>query len=64
MESDEYTDGYGRLVKQSITKVNRRDGLREYKLLFRVQLTDIAAVPKREKKPAVPKITVRALVKN
>ena len=52
--------GYGRLVKQGIAKVNRRDGLREYRLLYRVQLTDATAMPKRGATTVKPVIMMRA----
>ncbi|MDR2383299.1 MAG: hypothetical protein LBD76_05375 [Prevotellaceae bacterium] len=49
--------GYGRLIKQQISKVNRRDGLREYKLLYSVQLTDNTAIPVHEQRKLIPTIT-------
>ncbi len=42
-------EGYGRLTKQAISRVKRRDGLKEYTLTFSVQLTDTSALPVRQR---------------
>ena len=55
-ESDK--GGYGKLIKQSISKINRRDGLREYRLLYSVQLTDTSAALINNRTATAPKITV------
>ena len=37
--------GYGPLTKQTLTRVKRRDGLKEFVLTYSVQLTDTSAAP-------------------
>ena len=37
--------GYGSLIKQSLSRVKRHDGLKEYSLEFLVQITDASATP-------------------
>lgn len=52
------TGNFGMLTKQSFSKVNRRDMLKEYRLVYRIQLTDVSAVVIPDRAPA-PKLTVK-----
>jgi hypothetical protein len=53
------SDHYGTLTRVSMAKVNRPDGLREYRLTYRVQLTDVGAVRVAGVTPAKPKLTAK-----
>jgi hypothetical protein len=53
---------YGPLTKLSLQKVNRKDSLREYRLMYSVQLTDSSAAVKYPVTPAQP-ILKMALMK-
>lgn len=52
---------YGPLTKLSMQKINRKDGLREYRLMYSVQLTDSSAAMVYPVAPAKPVIKVAVM---
>ncbi|MDR0295161.1 MAG: hypothetical protein LBH91_03085 [Prevotellaceae bacterium] len=51
-------EGYGRLTKQGLSRMKRRDGLKEFVLTYSVQLTDSSAVPVHRRVSAAPVVQV------
>lgn len=50
-------EGYGQLTKQTITRVKRPDGLKEYALTYSVQITDDSAAPIHQRTSATLVVT-------
>lgn len=52
-------EGFGVLTKVSMQKVNREDGLKEYRLVYSMQHYDTSAIVAAQLVPATPVITVK-----
>ena len=49
-----HCEGYGPLTKQTISRIKRRDGMKEFALTYSVQITDTSAVQTYRRVPVTP----------